>query len=118
MESFAEYTDYINEPIMEMANIVKSRHPEMPSNLFISQKNNSTHEPRIKVQNNYTDKVQSDNMFSISISDEPKIIGDTGKLKTKDIIYFINFVKRNKLILTQYWNAQKEIEDVLETLVF
>lgn len=115
------FKDYLyekdSELLLEMANILHERHSEMPCNIFISAKNDSKHGPRIKIQNNYSPKLQSNNMFSMSISDL-KITGNTGELKERDIKYYRDFIERNKKVLMDYWNNVKQIEDVLEELIY
>ena len=113
-----KFGDFLNEEmLLEIANILKKRHKEMPCNIFISVKNNSKHEPRIKIQNNYSINLQQESMFSMSIPDL-KITGNTDKLKEEDIEYYRKFIKRNEKVLLDYWNNIKQIEDVLEELVY
>lgn len=115
------FKDYLyekdSELLLEMANILRKRHHEMPCNIFISGKNNSKHGPRIKIQNNHSLNLQSNNMFIMSIPDL-KITGNTGKLKEEDINYYRKFIRRNESVLMDYWNGVKEIEDVLEELIY
>lgn len=70
--------------------------------IYISPRNNSKHGPRIKVSQQYGDKVNSD-FFSITISDQPEIIGKTGNIKSEDVQKAINFVVLNKDVLLQLW---------------
>ena len=97
-----KFGDFLNEEmLLEMANILRKRHKEMPCNIFISAKNNSKHGPRIKIQNNYSTNLQQENMFSMSIPDL-KITGNTDKLKEEDIEYYRKFIKRNEEIIATY----------------
>lgn len=48
---------YEEEMLYEMANFFKSRHSELPSNIWVSTKN-ANHGPRLKIQRNTGNKMQ------------------------------------------------------------
>jgi len=102
----------------EMANIAHRLHKELPSNIWIFAKN-AKHGPRIKVQKNKGDLFQIHETFSVTVSDSPEIVGDTGNiLSQKEIEYFMNFVLRNKDALKAYWDGEISTEEVLPRLVY
>ena len=107
-----------SELLFEMANFMKKRHRELPSNIWVSVRN-ANHGPRIKIQRNKGDNMQAENTFSMTISDSPEVIGDIGNdLNSKDIEYFKNFVKTNKDILLSYWNGKLDTLDMASGLKF
>lgn len=63
------------------------------------------HWARIKVSKHYGNKVSSD-LFTVTIDDEPEVIGSTGDIKSSDIEKVISFVKNNKKVLLQVWNDE------------
>jgi len=91
--------------MFKMTNVVKSR-SGLPVNIWISPKMGKLG-AHIKVQKDYSDKI-SNNLFSVTINDEPMVIGDTGDLEAKDITKIIQFVKCNKELLLQFWNLEKD----------
>lgn len=114
-----KFKEILNEEdLLEMANFSKAKHKQLPANMFISYKV-SSHGPRIKIQNNYGNAIQSENMFIMTIPDK-KIKGDVGELKTSDIDYFKRFIDKNKKALMDYWEhgINMDITDVIESLVF
>lgn len=115
MKTIAEYA---KNNLQEMANITKKRHPELPANIFIFRNDGISHEPRIKIQRNSSTNVQEYDMFSMTISNKPEIVGNTGKLSSNEVKYFVEFIKRNMKVLIDYWNAKIYIEDVLENLKY
>lgn len=63
--------------------------------------------------------MQIDDTFSMTVSDEPSIVGEVGSdLSTKDITYFKNFVLKNKDTLLAYWNGELDTSDLTDKLVF
>jgi len=59
----------------------------------------------IKVAKKYGDKVSND-LFTVTIEDNPEIIGDTGEIKSVDIQKIILFIKKNKKTLLDVWNDE------------
>ena len=70
--------------------------------------------PRILIQNNYSKKIQLENMFSMTVPD-CKIIGYTYDLAEEDIDYFRRFVKANCKTILDYWNRKICLEEVVES---
>ena len=102
----------------EMANFLRKRHQELPSNIYVSVKN-AGHGPRIKIQRNKGERMQIDDSFSLTICDAPVVVGDTGSdLSAADIAYFKDFVVRNKATLLAYWNGTLDTSDLTSQLEF
>jgi hypothetical protein len=98
-----EYKQFLeDERLFEMANVVKEQ-TGLPFIIWISPKM-SSHGARIKVQGDYSNKLRKDLLFTVTISDEPKVIGDTGELSESDINLAKEFVKLNMEVLLDYWN--------------
>lgn len=121
--------EYIDEDFLyEMSNLSRRKFKKLPTNIFMSAKGRSKHGPRIKIQNNYAENMQSENTFSMTIPDCRILVDGKEvdrdskkiKLKTKDILYFEKFVRNNKGILTEYWfhGNNMDITDVIDALIF
>ncbi len=50
--------------------------------------------------------------FSITVESEPRIIGDTGALKTRDVKEAVNWVQSHKSDLLRVWNLELTALDV------
>ncbi len=99
--------DLLNEQLLfeEMSNLRK-QHTGLPMVIWIQPKTrNEQHWARIKVAKQYGDKVSSD-LFTITISDNPEVIGETGNIKNQDIELTKEFVIKNKKILLSVWNDE------------
>jgi len=109
------------DSIYEMSNFMKAE-SGLPVNLWLDTAENykrGGHWKRIKVQNNYGDKFRNDDLFSITISDNPEIKPPNVKVKISndDVEIIKNFIKTNKDLLlkladqeinyTQFLNAKK-----------
>ena len=103
----------LKDMLFEMSNIRKSE-SGLPVNIWASYKN-ASHGPRIKVQTNYGTKM-TDDFFSITISDEPKVIGKTGEIKSSDIILVKKFIMLNKELLLKFWKDEIGASDVFNNL--
>lgn len=103
--------DNYDDFMFEMANVVKKR-SKLPMNIWISQ-SKEKHRPRIKIQNNYSENVEINNSFTITINDF-KIVGNINKITSKDIEKLKEYIILNKEILLAYWNH--EINDTYEIL--
>lgn len=111
VKEFKEFRD----DMYEIANIIQDD-SGLPTIIYISPKN-ANHGPRIKVQKNYSDNIQN-NFFSVTISDNPSVIGkDTGDIKDKDIQLIKKWIIKNKQILLDYSNGtEKSTKTVLNKL--
>jgi hypothetical protein len=95
--------DYNKHVFYEMSNF-RNKYTGLPMVIWIQPKTGKEqHYARIKVAKIYGDKI-SDNLFVITIEDNPKVIGDAGEIKQKDIKKAIEFIKLNKELLLDIWN--------------
>ena len=104
--------------IIFIVNFPHSRYKELPSNIWIFVKN-VPHRPRLKIQRNKDERMQIDDAFYMTISDNPSIIGDIGSvLSTKDINYFKDFIIKNKETLLMFWDGDLDKNNLTSRLVF
>jgi len=74
--------------------------------IWISPKNgNEKHYCRVKVNKHYGDRV-SNNFFSITVEDNPQVIGDTGDILSNDINKIKEFILLNKVNLIKLCNDE------------
>ena len=65
------------------------------------------HGPSIKVQKTYNQKMDPYNMFSVSISNNPKIeAGDQGDISNSDLQKVYKWIRLNKAPLMRLWNLE------------
>lgn len=72
------------------------------------------HSPRIKVAKDYGNKAVYGHWFCMTIADHPRVIGDTGDIRVKDLVLVERFILLNKQLLLEYWEEQ--IEDVMDMI--
>ncbi len=86
----------------------------LPVNILLSIGEGLQHEPRVKVQKDYSTSFKQTESFSITVprnSGDYTIIGETGKIKRQDIDTVVSFVKRNKEVILDLWdNKMSNIE--------
>ena len=95
-----------------MANLVRAD-TGLPINIWVSPRLDK-YKPRIYVQKDYK-KELSTNIFSISISDNPKVHGNPGSIKDSDIEKVKEFVRINKQLLLDHWNGVEE--DIVKVIL-
>lgn len=92
-----------------MSNVLKGQYGQPLSLRIDPYASDRSYEPRIEVQSNYNlrlEPVHKGNYFSVSISDNPKVVaGSTGEIKDSDIELIFKFVKLNKDVLLEYGTA-------------
>lgn len=111
-----EYNVYDDLAICEMANLIK-KDTKLPCIIYISDRRGINHGPRIKVNKDYSDHWIG-NSFSITISDNPIIVGDPGKIKISDIEMIKDWILLNKTILLQYWKEEIGIVDFVKNMKY
>lgn len=101
------YEKHNNEfkDLSEMANYRKNK-TGLPVIIYISDKQNvkGKHGPRIKVSKTYGENMSTKGLFTVTISDNPEVIGNTGDIKKKDIKKIKTFILLNKKVLLEYWD--------------
>jgi hypothetical protein len=96
-----KFTKKIHEMIWAMANI-RPEETGLPMVIWIKPKGNEKHGPRIKVQKEHGEKANEGQWVTVTIEDNPKIIGD--KLSTEDMKLVKKFINLNRDTLLQIWN--------------
>ena len=87
----------------------------MPLVIWVSEKGNANHGPRIKVSKIYGDKFNVTNSFLIEIN-SLKVIGDTAKIKERDINKIKEWIVINKELLLKVWNSQMYNTDFINNM--
>lgn len=106
---------FAKEPLNEMANAPK-KVTGLPVYIWIEAEEPTRHNlPRIKFQNNYSDKISKTDLVPLVICDDPYIpIKNWNGLKisSKDFERIRQWVVQNKSLLLQYWNYEITSFDV------
>jgi hypothetical protein len=100
----------------EMSSLSTKR-TKLPLRIFISIGYGSRHGARLKVSKLYGDRIKKGELFSITIVDNPKIIGDIGEIKGKDIEKVIGFIMDNKELLFQFWEQNIDYDTFIEEMI-
>jgi hypothetical protein len=88
----------------------------LPTVIYISVKGNSKHFARIKASSKRGNKLKADSLITITIDDNPVVIGDKGDLTTKNIHQLIDFVIVNKQNLLDYWNELIDAAELIDRI--
>lgn len=97
---------------------LRGRHTELPSNVCILSGNDRSR-PQIRIQRSKEPALRTGDMFGMTISDTPQVIGDAGVfLSPEDIEYFKNFIVKNREALHGYWIGNFDTCDLTSQLVF
>ena len=108
------------EMLFEMANIQKKL-TNLPVNVWVDEKGafrDTPHNlPRIKFQNNKSNKVVGEGI-SISISEDPKILikDYETELNSYEIGQIKNFIKRNLNMLIKHWNQEIDTDELKQLI--
>lgn len=116
MESFKEYFE--EAMLFEMANF-RPKSTGLKTTIFISSGyvagKKLNHGPRIKVSRTYSEKMNPLDTFSVTISDNPEVIG-ANNLKSEDIEQIKEFIILNKEVLLAYWEGEYDTSDLYGNL--
>lgn len=102
------------ESLMQMSILLK-RKTGLPVIIWVddigNNRNNIYFEPRIKMQNDYEDRANS-NTISVSINKiEPRILAGELNIKQSDFRLVQKWIIHNYEPLMQYWKGEIDIED-------
>lgn len=103
--------------LFEVASI-STKKTGLPLKIYVSAKGKTKHGPRIKVSSLYGDRIHPDRLFTITISENPKVIGDTAGIKVEDIQEIVEFVVDNTGILLAHWNEEIDTDDLFDSLIY
>lgn len=84
-----------------------SRDTGLSFNVMILSRGGAKHGPRVKFQQDYGKRMNADNVASLTISDDPKLVrGHHWLLSTQDFKRAVEFVRLNKSLLLKYWRNE------------
>lgn len=107
-------------PLNEMSNY-SGKELNLPVNIWIDGPRNLKHGRRIKIQNNYSNNFQENDLITMTISDNPEI-GKTFKkirISNKDLKRIKEWVILNKDVLLEYTEGNmstRELDSRLKPL--
>lgn len=104
--------------VYEMANLRKNR-TGLPFNIWLIDKPNHQHGPRIKVQQDYNSSVNDNELVSITIEDEPKVKPNNfaWKLTRKDKKLCDEFIRLNKDNLIEVYYGRLDFIDFVNFMM-
>ena len=119
MRKINELKELINsvDPVdlWEMSNLFQED-TGLPMVIWVSPKGNTKHGPRIKVSKTYSHKDTGRDSFSLTIEDDPKVIGNLGRIRARDAEKVMEWVILNKDLLLAYWNYKISTKSFLNGL--
>jgi hypothetical protein len=98
----------------EMSNFW-SKDTGLPVVIWVSVKTGAKHGARIKISHNK--KWIAGDDFSLTISDNPKIVSGECKLDSKPLELIKKYIKLNKRVLIEYWNEKISTADLVKKLI-
>ena len=87
----------------------------LPMVVYISERT-ARHGPRLKVSQFYGDKISRDALFSVTIERNPRIVGDRGEFRGRDLGLVFDFIDLNQQVLLAYWGQTIDTADMLQGL--
>jgi len=99
-----------DQEMFEMSNLVP-KNTGLRNVVWVSYKGNIKHGPRIKVVVDRGDRVTVDNMVTVTISDNPQVIGRG--LKAEDAKLVREFILKNKSALLDYWEGNISTSEMI-----
>ena len=97
-----------------MAN-VQPKTSGLPMTIYISNKD-AVHGPRIKVSQQYGDRLNASELFAMTIEKDPRIIGKPGRIRVSHISKVQHFLQVNRDLLLHYWHQEPPL-DTLDMLL-
>ena len=89
----------------------------LPMYLWIYTIGIDNHQPILEVQRNYNTKLNSNDCFVISISNNPKILkGDRGEISDTDLKKVFTWITKNEKILLNLWYMVIDDETFLDSI--
>lgn len=104
-------------PVNEMAHY-SGKDLNLPMNVWIDGPRRLRHSKRIKIQNNYSDRFQEDNLINVTLSDEPRLCKTFKKvlIKEKDLDKVRSWILMNKDVLLRYSEGQMSTKELTDSL--
>jgi hypothetical protein len=99
--------------LWEMSNF-RPKSTGLPMVIWLNFKSGrEKHGPRLKVSPSHGDTAQISNWQTVTISDDPKLIGN---LSIKDFKLVKQFILNNKDLLIKFWNDEIDISDFIKLM--
>ena len=64
------------------------------------------HDPRIQVSQRYGDRMVMGDWFSMTVEDEPRIVGKPGSIKVRDLVVVQDWLLLNRQVILDYWEQR------------
>ena len=91
--------------------ILRPKRTGLPFVVYVSPKGNVAHGPRIQAANKYGEKASEGDWFTITIEDQPLVIGESTGLKRCDVQMAKQWVRVNKDKLLNIWEDNVDVFD-------
>jgi hypothetical protein len=101
------------EDLFEMANL-RPKYTGLPMVIWVSERGRTQHGPRIKVSRVRGDKIDPHNTVTMTIEDNPQVIGEG--ISGKDLVVLRRFIRSNKHVLLSYWNREIDTGELFEKI--
>lgn len=112
-EKFVKIIQTPTEDLFEFSNLIQAD-AGLPMIVWVSVKLHSAG-ARVKVQKDDSTRINPNNTFSVSISDEPRIVaGEYNDNKNLELL--CKWIKLNKDVLLNYWNFEISTKEMLEKI--
>lgn len=113
MKKFKDFIETVTEQnLYEMSNL-GPKTTGLDEVIWVSVKN-ANHGPRIKV---FENKNASGKTFSVTVEDEPKVIGDSSIIDSKQLEKIKKFIIKNKENLIKYWEFQVDTGEFIQNIM-
>ena len=113
-----KHINSVNDFLFEMANY-GTNVTGLPMMIWVGPKGKASHAPRIKVQRNHKQTMDSGNLFSVSISDKPRVgAGTQGDISNDELIRLFNWIRINREVLLRLWNnGYRDFDELKNDLI-
>lgn len=112
MEGSPQRVDALEAPY-EMSNL-RPADTGLPMVIWVSVKGGARHGPRIKVAREHGATINPFDTVSVTIEDEPRVIG--GTLSAHDMERVKQYIALNRDVLLQYWNHEMSTAELIQGL--
>jgi hypothetical protein len=83
----------------------------LPMVVYFSAKMKSEpHGPSIKVSQRYGHRILIGEWFTMTIEDDPRIIGTPGAIRVNDLVLVSEFIRANKDLLVDFWEQKEPVD--------
>lgn len=115
-ESMTKSTQISNEDLMFLMTNLRPKRTGLPMIIWISEDDETGQVCNIKVQMVHGNKSDAFNWVLVTVSNEPKIIGEI-TLSDKDFAAVKKYILLNQEAIMKYWNHETCTSELLDALV-